>query len=193
MKKHTSTCPQCQSLGAEVATLRKEIAQLREQLAAAKKSSSTSSKPPSSDLVKPKPPCGDGDESQRKIGGQPGHPMHERDPFSTAEITLFETHELDACPQCGGDIRRNGPLQRVVQQVDIEETPLTIEQHTCLEYWCDRCNRPCAAPLPLKIERGGLVGPMHGIPVLAKDKAKSLGIELVELRLADTAYRRSSR
>ena len=157
MKKHKSTCPQCQGLAAEVAALRKEIAQLREQLAAAKKSSSTSSKPPSSDIVKPKPPGGD--ESPRKIGGQPGHPWNERDPFSTAEITLFQTHELDACPQCGGAIRRNGPLQRVVQQVDIDETPLTIEQHTCLEYWCDRCRRPCAAPLPLKIERGGLVGP----------------------------------
>ena len=34
-----------------------------------------------------------------------------------------------------------------------------VEQHTCPEYWCDHCRKPCWAPLPLKIERGGLVGP----------------------------------
>jgi transposase len=36
---------------------------------------------------------------------------------------------------------------------------LTIEQHTCPEYRCDCCRKPCWAPFPLKIERGGLVGP----------------------------------
>ncbi len=56
-------------------------------------------------------------------------------------------------------LRLNQTYPRVAQQVDIEETPLTIEQHTCPEYWCDRCRKPCWAQLPLRIERGGLVGP----------------------------------
>lgn len=159
MEKHKSTCPQCQTLAAEVVALKRENAQLRDQLAAARKNSSTSSKPPSSDLVKPKPPGVDGDERQRKIGGQPGHPLHERQPFSPAEVTLFQTHELEVCPRCGGEVQRNGLLERVVQQVDIQDVPLTIEQHTCPEYWCVHCQRPCWAPLPLAIERGGLVGP----------------------------------
>jgi capsule polysaccharide export protein KpsE/RkpR len=48
-------CPNCPQLQARVAALEAELAQSREQLAAAKKNSATSSKPPSSDIVKPKP------------------------------------------------------------------------------------------------------------------------------------------
>jgi transposase len=139
--------------------LKAEVARLREELAAARKTSSTSSKPPSSDIVKPKPPEDNGDGDKRKIGGQPGHPMHGREPFPQEQITCFQTHPLDACPDCGGRLRRNGPLAKVVQQVDVQQPPLTIEQHTCPEYWCARCGKSCWAPLPLPIERGGLVGP----------------------------------
>lgn len=152
-------CPQCRVLATEVAALKDENARLREQLAAAKKTSSTSSKPPSSDIVKPKL-AGDGEgETKRKIGGQPGHPKHEREPFPPEQVTKFELYPLDACPDCGGEVRRNGQLERVVQQLDIAAVPLTVEQHTCPEYWCAHCQKPCWAPLPLRIERGGLVGP----------------------------------
>src|SRR5204862_8213203 len=108
-------CPQCRVLTTELAALKEEVAKLREELASAKKNSSTSSKPPSSDIVKPKPPGDDeASESKRKIGGQPGHPKHERDLFPPEEVTKFEVHTLDACPDCGGKVRRNGALHRVV-------------------------------------------------------------------------------
>jgi transposase len=152
-------CPQCQKLAAELAAAQAENARLREQLAKANKNSSTSSKPPSSDLVKPKPPGNQADGSKRRIGGQPGHVKHEREPFPTEQINQFVAHRLDACPDCGGVLRRNGTCQRVVQQLDIEATPLKIEQHTCPEYWCVQCRKSCWAALPLPIERGGLVGP----------------------------------
>ena len=156
--QQASTCSQCRVLAAELAASRAEAAGLREQLAAAKKNSSTSSKPPSSDIVKPKPPeTADGEK--RKIGGQPGHPMHSREPFPPEQVTDFQTHTLDACPRCGGELRRNGPVAKVVQQVDIQAVPLTVEQHTCPEYWCAHCQEPCKAPMPTPIERGGLVGP----------------------------------
>lgn len=151
-------CPQCQVLATKVAALEAELARVRQQLAAAQKNSTTSSKPPSSDIVKPKPPERS-DGQKRSIGGQPGHDKHEREPFPPEQVTWFETHKLEACPDCGGTLRLNPTIPRVVQQVDIEKTPLTIEQHTCPEYWCDRCQTPCWAPLPLKIARGGLVGP----------------------------------
>ena len=160
MKKELDcVCPQCKELAARLAAAETEIARLREQLAAAKKTSSTSSKPPSSDIVKPKL-AGDGaGETKRMIGGQPGHPKHEREPFPPEQVTKFELYPLDACPDCGGEVRRNGQLERVVQQLDIAAVPLTVEQHTCPEYWCAHCQKPCWAPLPLRIERGGLVGP----------------------------------
>lgn len=161
-KRRDRTCSGCQVLAARLASMEAELAQLREQLAAAKKDSATSSKPPSSDIVKPNS-SGDDDEDgakvKRKIGGQMGHPKHEREPFSAEQITAFHTHTLDACPRCGGGLHKNGELARVTQQVDVPEIPLTIEQHTCPEYWCEHCQEPCWAPMPAAVERGGLVGP----------------------------------
>jgi len=156
-------CTQCQrlqaqvdALQAKVDTLLGEVAALREQLAAVRKDSSTSSKPPSSDIVKPKPAhAGD---AKRAIGGQPGHPKHERAPFPPEQVSHFEEHTLDTCPCCGGPLRRNGPFAKVVQQVDIEKPPLVIEQHTSPEYWCAHCARGYTAPMPAHIEKGGLVG-----------------------------------
>jgi transposase len=150
-------CTGCERLQAQLSALQAEMADLREQLAAARKNSSTSSKPPSSDIVKPKPSPQD-DGGKRSRGGQPGHPKHERQPFPPEQITLFQEHILDVCPDCGGPLRRNGPFAKVVQQVDIVKPPLTIEQHTCPEYGCDPCDRPCKAPLPAHIDKGGLVG-----------------------------------
>jgi transposase len=158
-KARNGKCPGCRDLATKVAALEAEMARLREQLAAAKKTSATSSKPPSSDIVKPKPVGCEADGQKRSIGGQPGHPKHEREPFTPEQITKFVSHTLAACPDCGGSLQRNGHVERVVQQVDIETVPLTIEQHTCPEYWCDHCRQPCWAPLPLPIARGGLAGP----------------------------------
>jgi transposase len=150
-------CASCQRLQAQVDTLQAEIAQLQEQLAAARKDSSTSSKPPSSDIVKPKPTPDDA-AAKRSIGGQPGHPKHARAPFPPEQVTHFEEHTLDVCPCCGGPLRRNAHFANVVQQVDIEKPPLVIEQHTSPEYWCDHCAKPYKAPMPSHIDKGGLVG-----------------------------------
>jgi len=139
--------------------LRAEVVELREQLAAALKNSSTSSKPPSSDIVKP-PPAAAGDASgPRTIGGQPGHPKHERAPFPPEQVTHHEEHLLEACPCCGGRLCRNGHFAKVVQQVDITRPPLTIEEHISPEYWCAHCQRSFKAPMPAHIDKGGLAGP----------------------------------
>ena len=112
-----------------------QVAQLQEQLAAARKDSSTSSKPPSSDIVKPRP-AAPADGARRSIGGQPGHPKHDREPFPAEQVSHFAEHTLDACPCCGGPVRPNGSIPKVVQQVDVRRPPLVIEQHTSPEYWC---------------------------------------------------------
>jgi transposase len=142
---------------AEIKSLRAEVLDLREKLAAALKNSSTSSKPPSSDIVKPQPaPAAPG---PRTIGGQPGHPMHEREPFPPEQVTHSEEHLLEACPCCGGRLRRNGDFAKTVQQIEITTPALSIEEHTSPEYWCERCQRAFKAPMPAHIEKGGLVGP----------------------------------
>ena len=98
------------------------------------------------------------DGSKRSIGGQFGHPKHERVAFPPEQITLFMEHTLEVCPCCGGELHRNAQEAKVVQQMDIQKPPLIVEQHTSLEYWCDRCQKPYKAPMPAHIEKGGLVG-----------------------------------
>jgi transposase len=164
----TASCPNCQRLQAQLDDLRARFdaleaafSRLQARLAAARKDSSNSSKPPSSDLVKPpKPPPPKG-QDQRRIGGQPGHPKHERVAFPPEAINGgFFDHRLDACPACGQDLQPTRTLApRVVQQVDIREVPLSIQEHRSHPGWCPHCQKLYEAPLPAGIARGGLVGP----------------------------------
>src|SRR5512135_2889145 len=125
--KKTDRCPNCQrlqarvdALEAELDALKQVVAPLEQQLAAARTDSATSSKPPSSDIVKPpKPPPPEG-QDRRRIGGQPGHPKHERIAFPPEAINngSFE-YRLDSCPACGHDLQVMRTIApRVVQQVD---------------------------------------------------------------------------
>src|SRR4051794_1833034 len=166
--KDTVRCTNCRrlqarvdALEAELAALKEVVSQLGRQLAAARKDSSTSSKPPSSDIVKPpKPPPPEG-QDRRRIGGQPGHPKHERAAFPPESINdgSFD-HRLDSCPSCAQDLGPMRPVPpRVVQQVDVREVPLSIQEHRSHPGWCPRCQKEFEAPLPPGIARGGLVGP----------------------------------
>ncbi len=161
------SCLNCQRLQAQLdalqaqrATLQVTIQQLQAQLAAARKDSSTSSKPPSSDIVKPpKPPPPQG-QDRRHIGGQPGHPKHERALFPP-ELINGGSHDyfLDLCPNCGHGLQPTTAAPRVIQQIEIHEVPLEIEAHYSHPAWCPHCQKVRYATLPLTIERGGLVGP----------------------------------
>jgi transposase len=150
---------QVEAVTLQLQELHVAVAHLQEQLAAARKNSSTSSKPPSSDIVKPPAASPLPGQDKRKIGGQPGHPKHERTLFPPEAVSSFFEHLLHACPCCGGHLRRNGELVRVVQQVDVRQVPLTIEQHTSPEYWCGHCERAYKAAMPAAVEKGGLLGP----------------------------------
>ncbi len=149
------------ALEARLKVLEASIHRLEEERAAARKNSSTSSKPPSSDIVKPpKPPVPPGQEG-RSIGGQPGHPKHERAAFPPEMINggFFE-YRLDICPKCGTDLQPElVPAPQVVQQIDIGAVPLSIEEHRTYSGWCPCCQKRYEASLPLGIARGGLVGP----------------------------------
>jgi transposase len=168
------TCRNCQQLQAQLEALhaqleaqqtqldvlQRTIAQLQAQLAAARKDSSTSSKPPSSDIVKPpKPPPPEG-QDKRRIGGQPGHPKHERVLFPPEQVNGgSRDYFLDLCPSCGHGLKATTAAPRVVQQIEIHEVPLSIEEHCSHPAWCPHCQKVRYATLPLTIERGGLVGP----------------------------------
>jgi len=146
-----------EALAKKNAELAEKVAKLTDKAAKLSKNSSNSSKPPSSDIVKP--PRNTKSNTPRKIGAQPGHTKHERPLFTTEEIDDFQTHTLDACPDCGGILALVKNSSRVVQQVEIVEKPVNIEQHTSLCYWCEHCQKSHYAPMPVNIEKGQLAGP----------------------------------
>src|SRR5436189_2532594 len=126
------SCPNCQRLQAQLdavqaqlKTLQVAFAQLQAQLAAARKDSSTSSKPPSSDIVKPPKPPPPAGQDTRRIGGQPGHPKHERALFPPEQVN-GGSHDyfLDLCPSCGHGLKPTDATPRDVQQIEIQEEPL---------------------------------------------------------------------
>src|SRR3954453_9714360 len=163
----TPSCPNCQRLQAQLDDLQVQFkalqvafAQLQAQLAAARKDSSTSSKPPSSDIVKPPKPPPPVGQDKREIGGQPGHPKHERASFPPEQVNGGSNdYVLDLCPSCGHGLQPTAAAPRVVQQIEIPEVPLSIEEHRSHPAWCPHCQKLRYATLPLTIERGGLVGP----------------------------------
>lgn len=140
-----------------IAVLEKQFAELTDKVAKLSKNSSNSSKPPSSDMTKP--PRKKKNSGSRNIGGQPGHSKHERPPFAKDDIDDFQTHALDACPDCGGELQAVEDDTRVVQQVEIVKKPVHIEQHTSLCYWCEHCQKFHYAPMPAHIQKGQLIGP----------------------------------
>ena len=159
--KARKSCPNCRRLEARLAALEATVARLQEQLATARKNSATSSKPPSSDIVKPPKPAPPDGQAQRKIGGQPGHAKHERDPFPPEAVNAgFFDHRIGSCPRCGHGLKPAlWSEPRVIQQVDIQETPLSIQEHRSHPGWCPCCEKLYEAPLPIGIKCGGLVGP----------------------------------
>ncbi len=143
-----------------IAAQQKRISDLEADLAKARKNSSTSSKPPSSDIAKPpKKPKTSKKRGKRKKGAQPGHPKHERDPFSAEEVDCVYDYVLDSCPDCGTHLLEPDEAPRVIQQVEIVENPVQIVEHRGCPGWCPKCERIHYAPLPAQVQKGQLAGP----------------------------------
>lgn len=105
----------------------KSLRKLQCQVDSLSKNSTNSSKPPSSDIVKPRhhnQTVTTTDTAKRKIGGQPGHPLHKRPLFHTSEITSFFDYHLECCPNCSGQLQARPDQDRILQQVELNENPL---------------------------------------------------------------------
>jgi transposase len=151
---------QLDDLHAQLESLQVTIQQLQAQLAAKQKDSSTSSKPPSSDIVKPPTPPPPEGQDRRKIGGQPGHPKHERLRFPPEQVNGgVHSYCPELCSSCGHGLQPTTAAPRVVQQIEIHEVPLTIEEHCSRPGWCPHCQKLRYASFPPTVVRGGMVGP----------------------------------
>ena len=147
-----SECPQC-------AVLRQRNAELEARLAKLEKNSSNSSKPPSSDFVNPaKAKAAAKPNKKRKIGGQPGHPKHERTPFTPEQIDQRWDYYFDRCPDCDGKLELRGEPVSTLQQVEIVTQPITVSEHRSRTCYCAKCHKTFDATLPPEVRKLGLVG-----------------------------------
>ena len=168
----TTTCPNCKRLEARLLAVEARVAQLEarnaelearnasleSENARLRKNSSNSHKPPSSDIVKPKPPPPARDR-RRRIGGQPGHSRHERAPFPPDQIDETRQYTLERCPDCGGPLEESSEPPRVIQQVELADKPVVVTEHRALKLWCPHCQKLQSAQMPPEVRAAGLAGP----------------------------------
>jgi hypothetical protein len=148
-------------LESQVAELQAENARLLNQLAAARKHSGNSSKPPSSDIVKPRGQRRK-KKSKRRIGGQKGHPQHQRPAFAPEQVDQRIPFRLKQCPV--DPSHRISPAegpehQRTIQQVELVEKPFRVVEYTAYSIWCQDCGCYHQAALPQHLVKAGLFGP----------------------------------
>jgi transposase len=159
VKPNKHECPHCEWLQRRVIELEARLANLEAELAKAKKNSATSSKPPSSDIVKPPNKQPKGKRGKRKRGAQPGHPRHERTPFSESELNDAWEYRLDDCPCCHSGLKDLNKPPKRLQQIELRIVPVVIEEHRGIAQWCEKCQRIHYGGLPEELVRAGLIGP----------------------------------
>src|SRR5437588_12646562 len=141
-----------------------QIADLERQLALRKRNSTNSSKPPSSDgLAGEQRPRGRKHKSQRKPGGQLGHPGHHRPPIPTAEVDGLKVLLPGKCEHCGRKLPQK-PDQvttagepRRHQVTEIPEIQPHTTEYQCPQVVCGHCQRTTQASLPEEVR--GNFGP----------------------------------
>jgi transposase len=140
----------------EIQRLHADNQRLQDQIARLKRDSSNSSKPPSSDIVKPKKQGTPRGQRPRKVGGQKGHPRHERMAFGPDDVGPILHYELSPS-QAQGLI----PLDDwfILQQVELVDKPYLVTEHRARKYQDARTGRIVIAPLPAAVKAAGLVGP----------------------------------
>lgn len=104
------------------------------------------------------------EKTGRKKGGQKGHEQHTLPSFSEEEISETETHSLDHCPDCGGELEEVS--RRNKDEYDYE-VRLVKKRHIFPEYQCRRCGKIFHHPIPNRLKEKCQYGPALKAMVLA--------------------------
>ena len=144
-----------EQLIAENKALREMVLQLQERISRLEKNSGNSSKPPSSDIVKPKPKTLKTHRKKRKRGGQAGHRKFTRPAFGPDEIDQFVEYELTS-----QDAKGLVPLDQwqVVQQITLPKKLFTVTEHRARKYIDPKTGTIHITPWPPEVAQGGLLG-----------------------------------
>jgi rRNA maturation protein Nop10 len=139
---------------AEIETLKKEIIRLNALLNTdGSNSGIPTSKTP---LFKKKLIPNSRKKSEKKIGGQPGHPKKKLDAFAKEEVTETETHHAEECPYCGG---KGKETEKSVNKDELDYEVVVIKKrHRFPVCRCTDCGREFHQPIPTKLKEDNQYG-----------------------------------
>lgn len=82
---------------------------------------------------------------RKKRGARPGHPGASRP--RPEQIDRHQSHQLPACPHCGGQLTRTGRTRtRLVEDIPDDLRP-EVTQHTIHRDWCPCCKKQVEPPV----------------------------------------------
>jgi len=136
-----------------VAALEKRLSDVEARLG---QNSSNSSRPPSSDVVRKKPPVRT--STGKPKGGQPGHEGHRLEMVETPEVVV--EHAPGHCRCCGVDLSQAQASAQVCRQV-FELPPITLEvtEHRVIEKRCAFCSTRTWGRFPAEVQAPVQYGP----------------------------------
>lgn len=83
---------------------------------------------------------------RKKRGAQNGHPGHCRE--QPTRIDRTESHQLPACPNCGGELQRTGQTRtRIIEDIPDDLKAEAVE-HTIHRDWCPCCQKQVEPKVP---------------------------------------------
>ena len=90
------------------------------------------------------------EKSEKKIGGQFGHPKKKLESFAEEEITETETHIAGECPYCGA---KGEETEKFVHKDELDYEVVVIKKRHCFPFYkCTDCGREFHQPIPTKLK-----------------------------------------
>lgn len=142
------------ALANQVERLEGRVERLEEELRELRRDSDNSSLPPSADRRSGKRP-GQGKRSDRKPGGQPGHPGSGRGLLPIEQVDEVIEHAPESCRRCGlslADRPARGPIRRH-QVAELPRIAVRVSEHRLCRRSCPGCGEITQAELPPEVPR----------------------------------------
>lgn len=136
-----------QAMQVEMAAMRAEIASLKDQLQSDRKTPHNSSLPPSSEHPHAKP-VSTTTASQKKRGGQPGHPKHERKLIPVELCHAVHPLKPSCCRGCGSELAGDDPQPLRHQVWEIPQPQPLVTEYVRHRLTCPGCGQTTCAELP---------------------------------------------
>lgn len=136
-----------------IKVLENKIQLLEEKIIRLERNSSNSSKPPSSDIINPRPSSKR--NKKRRRGGQLGHNKYSRQPFTPQQIDKTIIHQLPAQEIKRRNLTPLNETESVLQQVALPEKLYNVIEHR-VQLYIDPDGNIFKAKLPKEIRTEGL-------------------------------------